>query len=54
MIFTFLLADGHLFTWGRGFVGTQDVCYPNRVISPFSFMQAALGWNHALVLTGIT
>lgn len=46
-----LSANGHLYTWGRGFGGTPDVCCPNRVISPFSFMQATLGWNHALILT---
>ncbi|PWA89908.1 regulator of chromosome condensation (RCC1) family protein [Artemisia annua] len=45
-----LSADGHLYTWGRGF-GTPDVGCPSHVISPFSVMQAALGWNHALVLT---
>nr|GEX48768.1 hypothetical protein [Tanacetum cinerariifolium] len=45
-----LSADGHLYTWGRGF-GSPDVGCPNRVISLFSFTQAALGWNHALVLT---
>lgn len=46
-----LSADGHLYTWGRGFGGTPDGCCPNRVVSPFSFTQAALGWNHALILT---
>lgn len=46
-----LSSAGHLYTWGRGFGGTPDVCCPNRVISPFSFTQAALGWSHALILT---
>ncbi|GKB03184.1 ultraviolet-B receptor UVR8 [Tanacetum coccineum] len=45
-----LSADGHLYTWGRGF-GTPDVGCPNHVILLFSFTHAALGWNHALVLT---
>lgn len=43
--------NGHLYTWGRGFGGTPDVCCPKRVISPSSFTQAAVGWNHALMLT---
>ncbi|MFS8031677.1 putative regulator of chromosome condensation 1/beta-lactamase-inhibitor protein II [Helianthus anomalus] len=46
-----LSSDAHLYTWGRGFGGTPDVCCPNRVISHYSFKQAALGWNHALLLT---
>ncbi|KAK9052131.1 hypothetical protein SSX86_028759 [Deinandra increscens subsp. villosa] len=46
-----LSSDGHLYTWGRGFSGTPDVCCPNRVISHFSFKQVALGWNHAMGLT---
>ncbi|KAI3812070.1 hypothetical protein L1987_16774 [Smallanthus sonchifolius] len=46
-----LSSDGHLYVWGRGFSGTPDVCCPNRVVSHFSFKQAALGWNHALGLT---
>ncbi|KAJ0808112.1 putative regulator of chromosome condensation 1/beta-lactamase-inhibitor protein II [Helianthus annuus] len=46
-----LSSDAHLYTWGRGFGGTPDVCCPNRVISRYSFKQAALGWNHALLLT---
>ncbi|GJV73759.1 ultraviolet-B receptor UVR8 [Tanacetum coccineum] len=45
-----LSADGHLYTWGRGF-GTPDVGCLNHVIPLFSFTQATLGWNHALVLT---
>lgn len=43
--------NGHLYTWGRGFGSKADVLCPNLVISPFSFTQAALGWNHALILT---
>ncbi|KAJ0864666.1 putative regulator of chromosome condensation 1/beta-lactamase-inhibitor protein II [Helianthus annuus] len=46
-----LSSDAHLYTSGRGFGGTPDMCSPNRVISRYSFKQAALGWNHALLLT---
>ncbi|XP_038704339.1 ultraviolet-B receptor UVR8 isoform X2 [Tripterygium wilfordii] len=44
--------DGHLYTWGRGFSGTSDTCFPQRVPSAFPFTKVAVGWNHALVLTG--
>ncbi|KAJ8761031.1 hypothetical protein K2173_022069 [Erythroxylum novogranatense] len=47
-----LSADGHLYTWGRGFAGTSDSNTPKRLLSPLSFTGVALGWNHALVLTG--
>nr|XP_043606682.1 ultraviolet-B receptor UVR8 [Erigeron canadensis]XP_043606684.1 ultraviolet-B receptor UVR8 [Erigeron canadensis] len=46
-----LSADGPLYTWGRGFGGAPDACCPNRVNSSLTFTQAALGWNHALILT---
>lgn len=46
-------ADGYLYTWGRGFNSTSDVHCPQYVPSSTSFCQAALGWSHALVLTGI-
>ncbi|KAK1437774.1 hypothetical protein QVD17_03572 [Tagetes erecta] len=46
-----LSSEGNLYTWGRGFGGAPDVCCPDRVISRFSFKQAALGWNHVLGLT---
>lgn len=46
-----LSVDGQLYTWGRGFGGTRDVCCPTHVISSFLFTQTALGWNHALLLT---
>ncbi|CAH1423991.1 unnamed protein product [Lactuca virosa] len=46
-----LSENGDLYTWGRGFGSKADVSSPNLVISPFSFTQAALGWNHALILT---
>ncbi|XP_038704342.1 ultraviolet-B receptor UVR8 isoform X5 [Tripterygium wilfordii] len=47
-----LSVDGHLYTWGRGFSGTSDTCFPQRVPSAFPFTKVAVGWNHALVLTG--
>ncbi|CAI9275825.1 unnamed protein product [Lactuca saligna] len=46
-----LSENGDLYTWGRGFGSKADVSSPNLVISPFSFTQTALGWNHALILT---
>lgn len=45
-------AEGRLYTWGRGFNGTSDVNCPQSLPSSLSFSQAALGWNHVLVLTG--
>ncbi|KAH9773689.1 hypothetical protein KPL71_013401 [Citrus sinensis] len=47
-----LSAEGHLYTWGRGFNSTSDVNCPQSLPSSLSFSQAALGWNHVLVLTG--
>ncbi|XP_031742189.1 ultraviolet-B receptor UVR8 isoform X3 [Cucumis sativus] len=46
-----LSAEGHLYTWGRGFKSTSDVYSPQHLPSPSSFSKVALGWNHALVLT---
>ncbi|KAL6350533.1 hypothetical protein AAG906_019180 [Vitis piasezkii] len=47
-----LSADGHLYTWGRGFGSTSDVHCPRCLPSSLCFTQVALGWNHMLVLTG--
>ncbi|KAK3026649.1 hypothetical protein RJ639_040676 [Escallonia herrerae] len=47
-----LSADGHLYIWGRGFGSTTDVYCPHRASASLTFTQAALGWNHALLLTG--
>ncbi|XP_010532866.1 PREDICTED: ultraviolet-B receptor UVR8 [Tarenaya hassleriana] len=48
-----LSANGELFTWGRGFQGcTTDARTPQRLDSAVSFREIALGWNHALQLTG--
>lgn len=46
-----LSVDGHLYTWGRGFKGS-DACCPHGAIGSLFCKQAAFGWNHALVLTG--
>ncbi|XP_062177431.1 ultraviolet-B receptor UVR8-like [Alnus glutinosa] len=46
-----LSVDGHLYTWGRGFSGSADAHFPQRLLSSFLFTRAALGWNHALALT---
>ncbi|KAL9263480.1 Ultraviolet-B receptor UVR8-like protein [Drosera capensis] len=47
-----LTADGQLYTWGRGYSGkTSDASLPCQLKSSLSFKQAALGWNHALLLT---
>ncbi|XP_058195302.1 ultraviolet-B receptor UVR8 isoform X1 [Rhododendron vialii] len=46
-----LSAEGCLYTWGRGFSGGSDVNNPQRLSSSLSFIQVALGWNHALLLT---
>lgn len=47
------LADGHLYTWGRGFGDTLSAQTPQRLPTSFCFTKIALGWNHALVLTGM-
>ncbi|KAK9276317.1 hypothetical protein L1049_005848 [Liquidambar formosana] len=47
-----LSSDGHLYTWGRGFSGTSDTYCPQCLPSSLWLTQAALGWNHVLVLTG--
>ncbi|XP_062084477.1 ultraviolet-B receptor UVR8 isoform X2 [Humulus lupulus] len=44
--------DGNFYTWGRGFQGKSDAYYPEHVTTSLYFTKAALGWNHALLLTG--
>ncbi|XP_009801857.1 ultraviolet-B receptor UVR8 isoform X1 [Nicotiana sylvestris] len=44
--------NGHLYIWGRAFCGASDVYRPCRVTADLPLIQVALGWNHALVLTG--
>ncbi|MBA0624777.1 hypothetical protein Godav_010068, partial [Gossypium davidsonii] len=46
-----LLADGKLYTWGRGFGATSDFLSPQQSPSSSKFSKVALGWNHALVLS---
>ncbi|CAK7336849.1 unnamed protein product [Dovyalis caffra] len=45
-------ADGHLYTWGRGFTGASDANFPQLSLSSLRCTEAALGWNHILLLTG--
>lgn len=49
----FASANGHLYTWGKGFDNTPDVHCPQCLPSSSQFSKVALGWNHALLLTGI-
>ncbi|MCL7051380.1 hypothetical protein MKW94_016022 [Papaver nudicaule] len=44
-------ADGHVYTWGKGFSGKSDAYSPQILSSPLKFTKVALGWNHALLLT---
>ncbi|XP_022631374.1 ultraviolet-B receptor UVR8 isoform X2 [Vigna radiata var. radiata] len=46
------LVDGHVYTWGRGFKGFEDAHLPRCLNSSFNFIKVALGWNHALAMTG--
>ncbi|KAH9609186.1 hypothetical protein KSS87_002412 [Heliosperma pusillum] len=45
-------ADGNLYTWGRSFSSHSNICVPELLSSPLSIKEAALGWNHTLLLTG--
>nr|GMD16954.1 ultraviolet-B receptor UVR8 isoform X1 [Ipomoea batatas] len=47
-----ICADGNLYTWGRSFGSDSDMYTPRCVTVSSSFCSAALGWNHALALTG--
>ncbi|KAG2376760.1 Ultraviolet-B receptor UVR8 Protein UV-B RESISTANCE 8 RCC1 domain-containing protein [Vigna angularis] len=44
--------DGHIYTWGRGFKGFEDAHVPHCLNFSLNFIKVALGWNHALALTG--
>ncbi|CAI9092739.1 OLC1v1028064C1 [Oldenlandia corymbosa var. corymbosa] len=44
-----LCAAGEVHVWGRGFSGSNDVYIP-QLVTPHYFRQAALGWNHILLL----
>lgn len=41
-----------LYIWGRALVGEHDDDQPRAVFSSLSISQVALGWHHALVLSG--
>ncbi|XP_027361319.1 ultraviolet-B receptor UVR8 isoform X2 [Abrus precatorius] len=44
--------DGHIYTWGRGFKGFEDDHIPHCLNSTLNFTKVAVGWNHALTMTG--
>nr|KYP54443.1 putative E3 ubiquitin-protein ligase HERC1 [Cajanus cajan] len=44
--------DGHVYTWGRGFKGFEDAHVPQCLNSTLNFTKVALGWNHALAMSG--
>ncbi|XP_024193985.1 ultraviolet-B receptor UVR8 isoform X1 [Rosa chinensis] len=46
-----LSADGHMYTWGKGFGGTSSAHSPQSLPKSLWFTKAAVGWNHALLLT---
>ncbi|XVE75181.1 hypothetical protein DITRI_Ditri12bG0074900 [Diplodiscus trichospermus] len=48
-----LSADGRLYMWGRAFGGSSDFVGPQHLPSSLPFSKVVLGWNHALVLSGI-
>jgi len=45
--------DGQVYTWGRGFKGFEDAHVPHCLSSSLKFIKVALGWNHALAMSGI-
>ncbi|XP_031247413.1 ultraviolet-B receptor UVR8 [Pistacia vera] len=47
-----LSANGHLYTWGKGFNKTSNSYIPQCLSSSLCFSKTALGWNHTLLLTG--
>lgn len=44
--------SGQLHIWGRALVGEHDDDQPRAVFPSLSISQVALGWHHALVLSG--
>jgi len=44
--------SGHLYFWGRALIGEDDDDQPRRILPSSSVSQVALGWHHALVLSG--
>ena len=43
---------GHLYIWGRALIGQHGNDHPCVVLPSLSISQVALGWHHALVLSG--
>lgn len=48
-----LIVYGELYLWGRAFSGRLNYNLPLKLPTHLKFSQVALGWNHALVLTGM-
>ncbi|XP_044977261.1 ultraviolet-B receptor UVR8 [Hordeum vulgare subsp. vulgare] len=44
--------SGQLYIWGRALVGEHDDDQPRAAFPSLSISQVALGWHHALVLSG--
>jgi secretion-regulating guanine nucleotide exchange factor len=44
--------SGQLYLWGRALVGGRDDDQPRAAFPSLSISQVALGWHHALVLSG--
>lgn len=44
--------SGQLYIWGRALVGEHDNDQPQAAFPSLSISQVALGWHHALVLSG--
>lgn len=44
--------SGQLYIWGRALVGEHDDEQPQAVFPSLSISQVALGWHHALLLSG--
>ncbi|CAM0883362.1 unnamed protein product [Alopecurus aequalis] len=44
--------SGQLYIWGRALVGEHDDDQPHAAFPSLSISQVALGWHHALVLSG--
>ncbi|KAM0894961.1 hypothetical protein ACQ4PT_024124 [Festuca glaucescens] len=44
--------SGQLYLWGRALVGERDDDQPRAAFPSLSISQVALGWHHALVLSG--
>ncbi|KAJ1285675.1 hypothetical protein BS78_03G295300 [Paspalum vaginatum] len=47
-----LKESGHLYIWGRALIGEQDDDQPREALPSLRVSQVALGWHHALVLSG--